>query len=60
MKSGAKKKSQQESDVRLVTTSFRVETDLLDEFRTKARKNFRSPSWEIRRLMTEYIKEEAA
>ena len=42
----------------LVTTSFRVEVDLLEEFRTKAKKNFRSPSWEIRRLMTEYVKAE--
>lgn len=60
MRSATKKKSAQASDGRLVTTSFRVETDLLDEFRAKARKNFRSPSWEIRRLMTEYINEEAA
>lgn len=41
-----------------VTTSFRVEPDLLNEFRALARRNFRSPSWEFRRLMTEYINEE--
>jgi predicted transcriptional regulator len=43
-----------------VTTSFRVEPDLLDEFRALALRNFRSPSWEFRRLMTEYIEEDKA
>jgi hypothetical protein len=39
----------------LVTTSFRVELDVLEQFRAKAKTNYRSPSWEIRRLMNEYL-----
>jgi predicted transcriptional regulator len=41
-----------------VTTSFRVEPDLLEQFKAKAERNFRSPSWEIRRLMSEYVNAE--
>jgi hypothetical protein len=43
-----------------VTTSFRVEPELLAQFRALARRNFRSPSWEFRRLMTAYIEEDKA
>lgn len=39
----------------LVTTSMRLERELLDEFRDLAESEYRSMNAEVRRLITEYV-----
>jgi hypothetical protein len=43
----------------LVTTSLRVERELLDDFQRHAQRNYRTGSAELRRLMAEYVKNAA-
>lgn len=44
----------------LVTTTFRVEPELLERFKAQAKKDYRSMSAELRRLMSEHLEREAA
>lgn len=52
---GKRARSRAKRDESLITTSLRVERDLLDQFQARAKQNYRSGSAEMRRLMAEYV-----
>lgn len=51
-----RRETQGKSEPNLITTSLRVERDLLAQFQGHAAKNYRTGSQELRRLMAEYVK----